>query len=313
VSSLIPFELETHTTPTLFWAWAVATLLLAAGLGFLAGTAYTNRSADRGFRKALRAISSLYALALDSLDKAQHLSSLLENFPGAALTADEVDRLDSKRGSLLETVGRLITKQREGMAKQLEVRLKPKPQPIPIEWKRTSLDPATNAPDRSMFNTNLRSMLEAGAQMDLSSGLLLVTIDRREQLKSRFGIKGADDFDKGVAAVIARAVRDQDLVCRLTEDSFGVLFPSVDAEAGPRLAQAVRNSVRFHTFRLHDTGPEVLVTASFGYAACSARDNADTALARAGDALARSIRRGRNQLHVAEGESVVHYAAAASA
>jgi diguanylate cyclase (GGDEF)-like protein len=311
VSSLLPFELETHTTPTLFWAWAVATLLLAAGLGFLAGTSYANRSADRGFRKALRAISSLYALALDSLDKAQHLSSLLEHFPGAALTADEVDRLDSKRGSLVETVGRLITKQREGMAKQLEARLKPKPQPI--EWKRTSLDPATNAPDRSMFNTNLRSMLEAGTQTDLSSGLLLVTIDRREQLKARFGIKGADDFDKGVAAVIARAIREQDLVCRLTEDSFGVLFPSVDAEAGRRLAQAVRNSVRFHTFRLNDIGPEVLVTASFGYAACAPRDNADTVLARAGDALARSIRRGRNQLHVAEGESVVHYAAAATA
>jgi diguanylate cyclase (GGDEF)-like protein len=295
----------------LFWAWAVATLLLAAGLGFLAGTSYANRSTDRGFRKALRAISSLYALALDSLDKAQHLSSLLEHFPGAALTADEVDRLDSKRGSLMETVGRLITKQREGMAKQLDARLKPKPQPI--EWMRTSLDPATNAPDRSMFNMNLRSMLEAGTQTDLSSGLLLVTIDRREQLKARFGIKGADDFDKGVAAMIARAIREQDLVCRLTEDSFGVLFPSVDAEAGRRLAQAVRNSVRFHTFRLNDIGPEVLVTASFGYAACAPHDNPDTVLARAGDALARSIHRGRNQLHVAEGESVVHYAAAATA
>ena len=40
-----------------------------AGLGFLAGATYANRSADRGFRKSLRAISSLYALALDSLDK----------------------------------------------------------------------------------------------------------------------------------------------------------------------------------------------------------------------------------------------------
>ncbi len=99
-------------------------------------------------------------------------------------------------------------------------------------------------------------------------------------------------------------------MCRLTEDSFGVLFPSVDAEAGRRLAQAVRNSVRFHTFRLHDVGPEVLVTASFGYATCTPEDDAETALVRAGDALARSIRRGRNQLHLADGQSVVHCAAA---
>jgi diguanylate cyclase (GGDEF)-like protein len=310
LSSFLPFDLETHTTPTLFWAWGVATLLLATGLGFLAGATYANRSADRGFRKALKAVSSLYALALDSLDKAQHLSGLLESFPGAGLSAEQVDRLDSKRGSLVETVGRLIAKQREGMAKQIEAKLKPKPQPIPIEWQRTSLDPATNLPNRPMFDANLRSMLEAGAQTDLSSGLLLVTIDRREQLKSRFGIRGADEFDKRVAAVIARSIREKDLVCRLTDDSFGVLFPSVDAEAGRRLAQAVRNSVRVHNFRLHDVGPEVMVTASFGYAACSPQDDAETAVARAGDALARSIHRGRNQLHFADGQSVVHCAVA---
>jgi diguanylate cyclase (GGDEF)-like protein len=113
-----------------------------------------------------------------------------------------------------------------------------------------------------------------------------------------------------VAAVIARAVREQDLVCRLTEDSFGILFPSVDGDAGQKLAQAVRNSIRFHTFRLHDIGPEVLVTASFGYTACTPKDRAETVLSQAGDALARSSHRGRNQLHLADGASVVHLATA---
>ena len=309
MSSFLPFDLETHAAPALVWAWAIATLLLASGLGFLAGMTYANRSADRGFRKALKAISSLYALAMDSLDKAQHLSSLLETYPGAALTTDEVDRLDTKRGSLVETVSRLVTKQREATARQIEAKLKPKPMPIPLEWQRTSLDPATNLPDRSMFDANLRAMLKAGADTDLASGLLLVTIDRREQLKTRFGIRGADDFDKGVAAAIARAVREQDLVCRLSEDCFAILFPSVDSEAGQKLAQAVRKSIRFHTFRLHDIGPEVLVTASFGYTACTPNDRAETVLAQAGDALSRSSRRGRNQLHLADGASVVHMAA----
>jgi diguanylate cyclase (GGDEF)-like protein len=309
VSSLFPFELRSDASPAFVWAWGIATLIFATGLGFLAGSAYANRSTDRGFRKALKAISSLYALALDSLDKAQHLSSLLETYPGAALTTDQVDRLDSKRGSLTETVGRLITKQREGMAKQIEAKLKPKPLPVPLEWERKSLDPATSLPDRSMFDANLRAMLKAGSQVDLMSGLLFVTIDRREQLKSRFGIRGADEFDKGVAAVIGRSVREQDLVCRLTEDTFGILFPGVDAEPGAKLAQAVRNSIRYHTFRLHDIGPEVLVTASFGYTTCVPTDSPETVLARAGNALSRSARRGRNQLHMADGESVVHYAA----
>jgi diguanylate cyclase (GGDEF)-like protein len=309
VSLLLAFDLEAHTSTTLFWAWGVATLLLATGLGFLAGASYANRSADRGFRKALKALSSLYALALDSLDKAQHLSGLLETFPGAALSTEEVDRLDSKRNSLAETVGRLVTKQREATAKQIQAKLKPKPQAKPVEWQRTSLDPTTNLPDRPMFDANLRTMLKAGSQSELSSGLLLVKIDRKEQLRARFGAPRADEFVKGMAAVIARAIRDQDLVCRLNEDSFGVLIPSVDAEAGRKLAQAIRNSVRFHTFRLQDVGPEILVTASFGYTLCPPEEDAETALARAGEALARSIRRGRNQLHVSDGASVVHYAA----
>lgn len=312
MSALFPVDLPTSASPTLVWAWAIASLLMASALGFAAGTAYANRSADRGFKKALKAISSLYALALDSLDKAQHLSSLLENYPGASLSQEQVDRLDSKRGSLVETVSRLITKQRESMAHQLEAKLKPKPMPIPLEWERASLDAATGLPDRSMFDANLHAMLQAGAQADLSSGLLLVKIDRRDGLKSRFGIRGAEEIDKGVAHVISRSLREQDLVCRLTEDAFGILFPSVDGEVGQKLAQAVRNAVRFHTFRLNGVGPEVLVTASFGYTTCAPADHAETALSRASEALSRSTQRGRNQLHLAEGASFVHCAAASA-
>jgi two-component system, cell cycle response regulator len=312
VSSLLPFDVQTSAPPWLIWSWAIASLLLASALGFAAGAKYANRSADRGFHKALRAISSLYTLALESLDKAQHLSSLLENYPGAALTADQVDRLDSKRGSLMETVSRMVSKQREGMAKQLEAKLKPKPLPIPLEWERKSVDPTTGFPDRSMFDTNLHAMLKAGSQTDLASGLLLVKIDRRNGLKSRFGIRGAEEFDKGVACVISKALREQDLACRLSEDTFGILFPSVDGETGHKLAQAVRNAVRFHTFRSNGIGPEVLVTASFGYTTCGPADHPESALSRAGEAMARSAQRGRNQLHLAEGASVVHCAVASS-
>ena len=93
------------------------------------------------------------------------------------------------------------------MATQIEAKLKPKPLPVPISWQRTSFDPVTGLPDRPMFDANLRLMLAEGAKTDLTSGLLLVTIDRREQLKSRFGIRGVDDLDKSVAAVIGRAIR----------------------------------------------------------------------------------------------------------
>ena len=204
--------------------WAAATLLLATGLGFLAGVAYANRSTDRGLRKAAKTLSSLYALVLDSLENSRRIVALLESFPKVALTTEQVDQLDSKRGSLLDVVGRIIGTQRDALAKQAEPQPKsrPKPKPFKMAWQRSSLDRRTNLPDRATFDANLPLMLEAGTQAEQSSGLLLVRIDRMDQLKSRFGIAGADAFVKELAAVISQAIREQDLACRMAP----ILSPS---------------------------------------------------------------------------------------
>jgi diguanylate cyclase (GGDEF)-like protein len=311
VSSIFEFELPARVSSALFWVWATATLLCGTGLGFLAGVAYANRATDRGLRKAAKTLSSLYALVLDSLENSRKIVALLEGFPKVALTREQVDQLDSKRSSLFDVVGRISSTQRDALTKQADAPLKsrPKAKPFKLVWQRATFDAITNLPDRAAFDTNLALMLEAGTKVDQSSGLLLVRIDRIDQLKSRFGIAGTDAFVKGLGAVISQSIREHDLVCRLAPDSFAVLIPSVDAEGGRRLSQAVRSAVRVHSFRMHDGGPEVLVTASFGFTACSPHDSAEAALNRSGDALSQSTRRGRNQLHVYEGEAVVHCAA----
>jgi diguanylate cyclase len=309
--SIFDFDLPTRVSSALFWIWAVATLVVGTGLGFLAGVAYANRATDRGVRKAAKTLSSLYALVLDSLENSRKIVALLEGFPKMALTKEQVDQLDTKRGSLLDVVGRIIGTQRDALSKQADAPLKsrPKQKPFKMAWQRGTLDAATNLSDKAAFDVNLPLMLDAGTRAEQSSGLLLVRVDRMDQLKSRFGIAGADAFIKELAGMILQSTREQDLACRLAYDSLAVLIPSVDAEGGRKLSQAIRNAVRVHNFRMHDGGPEVLVTASFGFTTCPPHDSAEAALARAGDALTQSTRRGRNQLHVYEGEAVVHYAA----
>jgi diguanylate cyclase (GGDEF)-like protein len=309
--SFFDFDLSSQVTSALFWIWAGSTLLSATTLGFLAGVAYANRATARGLRKASLTLSSLYALVLDSLENSRKIVSLLENFPKLALSKEQIDQLDSKRGCLLDAVGRIIGTQRESPSKQPEPQppSRPKKKPFKIAWQCSSLDGPTNVPDRAAFDVNLPLMLDATTRADQSSGLLLVRIDRMDQLKSRFGIAGADAFVKELVALLSQSSREHDLVCRMSPDSFAVLFPSVDSESGRRLAQAVRNVVRVHNFRIYEGGPEVLVTASFGFTICPAHDSAESAIGRVGDALAQSMRKGRNQLHVYEGEAVVHCAA----
>jgi diguanylate cyclase (GGDEF)-like protein len=307
----LDIDLSSQVTSALFWIWAGSTLLSATTLGFLAGVVYANRATSRGLRKASLSLSSLYALVLDSLENSRKIVSLLENFPRTALTKDQVDQLDSKRGSLLDAVARVISTHRESHSKPPEPQpaSRPKKKPFKMAWQCSSVDGLTNVPDRAAFDANLALMLEATTRADQSSGLLLVRIDRMDQLKSRFGIAGADAFVKELVALLSQSSREQDLVCRMSHDSFAILFPSVDSESGRKLAQAVRNVVRVHNFRTYEGGPEVLVTASFGFTICPAHDSVESAIGRVGDALAQSMRKGRNQLHVYEGEAVVHCAA----
>jgi diguanylate cyclase (GGDEF)-like protein len=308
--SNLNFDLPPRLASALFWFWAASSLVLASGLGFLAGVAYANRATDRGLRKAATTLGSLYTLVLDSLENSRKIVALLEGFPKMALSREQVDQLDSKRSSLLDVIGRVVGTQRDALAKQAETPAAPRPKakPLKLVWQRSTFDSHTNLPDRAAFDLNLPLMLDAGTRAERISGLLLVKIDRVDQLKSRFGIAGADAFVKELAAVITQSIREPDLACRLGTDSFAVLIPSVDAESGRKLSQAVRNAVRIHNFRMHDGGPEVLVTASFGFAACAPHDTPEGVLGRAGDALSQSTRRGRNQLHAHEGEAVVHCA-----
>ncbi len=309
--SILDFDLPTRVSSALFWAWIIASVMLALGLGFLAGVTYANRATDRGIRKASKTLASLYALVLDSLENSRRIVALLENFPKVALTKEQVDQLDTKRGFLTDMMGRLIGTQRDALAKQVETQAKPKPKskPIKLTWQRGTFDAHTNLPDRTAFDVNLAQMLDAGSRAEVPSGLLQIRIDRIDQLKSRFGIAGFDAFVKDLAAVMSQSVREQDLACRLAPDLFAILLPNVDAESGRKLSQAVRNAVRVHNFRTHDGGPEVLVTASFGFTPCPPHDSPEAALTRSGDALAQSARKGRNQLHAYEGEAVVHCAA----
>ena len=79
---LLAFDLEPHTSTTLFGrgAWR-RFALLASGFGFRPGRRTRIGRPTGVSERGLKALSSLYALALDSLDKAQHLSGLLETFP----------------------------------------------------------------------------------------------------------------------------------------------------------------------------------------------------------------------------------------
>lgn len=289
------------------WVWAGITLFMTAVLGFAAGVCYARMSVKWAFRRAQTHLSNLYVMVLNTLETAQEACSLLEKFPNLLLTPEQTEQLDAKQTRLLDTVANIIVGQKE-LAQPAVVDEGPKFQleDFTVEWTRSPEDFSAGVPDRTAFDASLCSLLELVSQTEVDSALLLIRVDKLDHLKVRFGTKGTDQFMRKMASVICLAIRDKDLVCRFSGDTFAVLMPGVQKENGVKLAQAIRDTVRNHHFRLEESGPEVLVTASFGHTPLHPEDNADLVLNRAGNALSKSQRRGRNQLHVFDGDILVH-------
>jgi two-component system cell cycle response regulator len=293
--------------PPDFWFWCAATSVISAIVGFVGGYQYARTVAKRTFHQASKKVSKLFELAMEALDSAQDVCGMLETFSQLKLTADQTNRLGRKRTRLVETVAGIVDSQQE--PQQAENTSPPentRPENLNIEWARTPEDIGTGLPNRQAFESNITSLLELSDQYEIDHGLLFVKIDKLDHLKSRFGTPRAENLLKKMASIVCLSLRDEDLACRFNTETLGVLMPDVDGEAGKILCEKIRETVRNHHFQLDNDGPEVLVTASFGFTTCIPGDNSELVLNRAGDAISKSQRRGRNQRHVHDGNSLAH-------
>lgn len=297
---MLPTPDHLAEVPAVLWLWGAVLLLVASGLGLVVGIWHERGAPRRAVDDARKSLSKLIALASQRMESARDACGLLEQTARLDLTDSHVAVLERLRSEFTTSLERVFERR---TAEAEARRLKNPPEPFALEWIRLPAD-EHGFPTREAFDQNLAAMLAAGRRAERTSALVLVKVDRIDTLQSRFGAAAAERLTQKLGSVLCRAIRDDDLVCRTASDVFGVLLPQVESEDGHRLAEAVRSSVRHHHFRLEESGEEILVTANFGYAACDPFDNPDLVLDRAGDALASSMKRGRNQLHMHDGRMV---------
>ncbi len=302
-------ESEIRSIPVEWWLGGVGILFTAAASGFFAGFFAARMGERRAYERARSGITELFQSMLQTLDTARELCALLDRHPGQFLKVEQTQQLEKRRGGLLESLSNLISRHVPAAPPARSESPTPKAQELKINWLMQPVDPATDLPDRPAFESNLESLLKATGVANRESSLLLVRVDKLAGLVSRFGHAKAEKLLKRLTGVVCRAVRDEDLVCRCNGETLGILFPGLDLEAATRLGRAVRDSVRNQHFHIDETGPEVLLTASFGCTSCRPDENVELVLNRAFDALSKSQRMGRNQLHVHNGDALVHCAA----
>jgi len=289
-----------------WWLGGILVLLAATAAGFLAGFWCARASQRRAEQRSRSGTSQLVQTLLKALDTARELCLLLERTPRYAVPTEAYEQLNQRRGGLLESLSRLIGRAINLSAEAGAESASQRPGHLQVEWVREPVDADSELPDRTAFDTNLSAVLAASTEAHRDSSLLLVRVDKMPALVARYGRPNAEKLIKRMASVVCRAARDDDLVCRCNSETLGIILPGLDIDSGARLGRMIRDSIRNHHFHMGETGPEIIVTASFGCTPCRPDEDPDLVLNRALDAVSKSQRLGRNQLHVHDGQGLVH-------
>jgi diguanylate cyclase (GGDEF)-like protein len=214
---------------------------------------------------------------------------LLELFAGQAAIAIEnamaMERVAQARQDAETAQGEL-----QRMNKRLSV--------VNQELEYLSLyDHLTGLPNRSLFRDRIRTQIEQQAGKPLA--LLIVDIDRFQEINDTLGHEAGDELLRVVAGRFMRALGPADTISRMAGDEFAVLLAGAGAEMATATARRLLATLD-KTLQL--AGQEVLVTAAAGIALHPQHGDDVSALFRHADAAMVAAKREKCGVHVFDEE-----------
>ena len=287
--------------PTLFWVASLTGILCAVFLGFISGLFYAKTDDARSLEKAGKQFNKLFELTTLRLKQANQACSQLEKISPAGYQEKDRAILERLQASISEKISNCL-----GLKKTVKETIEEEKEVDPIEWKTESIDPETLLPNQESIKANFDQMLEYSRLSDQPCGVLLCRIDKFSKLESRIGKQTINYFRRKLASLLIRSLTETDLVCQLDRSTYMILMPDSHNEETSALIEQVIRAVRGYHFRNPDTDQEILVTASFGYTTCQLQDSFDTLSGRILNAVTKSEKCGRNQLHIHNGTQSVH-------
>ncbi len=164
-------------------------------------------------------------------------------------------------------------------------------------------DPLTGLMNRHRFHAELGKWIQHAVRYQRPLSLLFIDVDQFKYVNDTLGHAAGDTFLSEIATLIARDMRETDLVGRLGGDEFGVLLPETNAEGANLVAQRLLHHLHQADFvierrKLHGS-------ASIGVVTCPDHgQDVETLLTRADLAMYRAKQNGRNRFHVFSDEDL---------
>ena len=158
--------------------------------------------------------------------------------------------------------------------------------------------------NRRYLNEQLPREVERARRYDHAMSVVMTDLDQFKKINDEYGHQVGDEVLRQFAALSLGSIRNaSDWIARFGGEEFVIVLPQTTAEGAAAVAEKIRGRCASQPFAT--SMGEILVTASFGVATLSDREEsaqtaAEALLRRADDALYRSKREGRNRVVIVE-------------
>jgi diguanylate cyclase (GGDEF)-like protein len=154
-------------------------------------------------------------------------------------------------------------------------------------------DGLTSLANRTLFNDRLRHAIASAKRYGRPVALAFIDLDRFKFINDSFGHKAGDFVLKEVSSRLVKAVRDTDMVARLSGDEFVVLFE--DLETPEMVTQLMERILPAISQPLSVDGEEIVLTCSAGISVYPVdAEDGDAVLRNADTAMYRTKEKGGN-------------------
>ena len=170
--------------------------------------------------------------------------------------------------------------------------------------RESMLDPLTKIANRKSFDEGLADAIAVAESGATPLSLLLLDIDHFKTFNDTYGHQTGDQVLRLVAMTLKSNIKGKDLAARYGGEEFVAVLPSTDLDGAVIVAENIRKAIQAKELLKRSTNEKLgRITASFGIAAYTPRDNAMSLIERADRCLYAAKRAGRNRV-VSETELV---------
>jgi diguanylate cyclase (GGDEF)-like protein len=144
------------------------------------------------------------------------------------------------------------------------------------EYERVSLrDKLTGLFNGRSFKNKLRYEVKRAKRYKRPVSLLIMRIDRLDELRRQYGMLVLDEVIKSAADIVKQAIRDVDLPSRSAADQLAIIFPETYSSRAIVVGERIRDLLK--TTKISDDIRGLRVTASIGVVSfpTHARDEVD--------------------------------------